>query len=61
MIKGSNEHVTLSNTLYVLADVLETDLMEVEQAFRKDGFCLRYDAKKTLILRFVQSGSLKET
>lgn len=46
MIKGTNEHVTLSNTLYVLADVLETDLMEVEQAFRKDGFCLRYDAKK---------------
>ena len=36
MIKGTNEHVTLSNTLYVLADVLETDLMEVEQAFRKE-------------------------
>ena len=37
---------TRTNIVYALADVLETNLMDLESAYRKEGFALRQDAKR---------------
>lgn len=46
MKQGSDNLNTLTNTLFVLVDVLETNLMNLEEAFRKQGCGLRQDAKR---------------
>lgn len=46
MKTGTTDLNTLTNTLFVLVDVLETNLMDLEQAFRKQGCVLRFDAKR---------------
>lgn len=46
MQQGSDNLNTLTNALYCLVDVLETNLMDLEGAFRKQGFALRFDAKR---------------
>lgn len=46
MKTGTTDLNTLTNTLFVLVDVLETNLMDLEQAFKKQGCVLRFDAKR---------------
>ena len=36
----------LTNIVYVLTDVLETNLMDMEEEFRRRGFALRHEPKR---------------
>lgn len=46
MKQGSNELNTRTNIVFVLTDVLETNLMDMENEYRKQGFGLRHDTKR---------------
>ena len=37
---------TLTNIVFVLTDVLETNLLEMQQQYKKEGFELRHDSKR---------------
>ena len=37
---------TMTNIAYVLVDVLETNLMDMEHEYRRQGYELRHDAKR---------------
>lgn len=45
-MQGTDKLNTINNIVFVLTDVLETNLMEMQQAFRKEGFELRHDTKR---------------
>lgn len=45
-MEGSNQLNTITNIVYLLVDVLETNLMVLESEYRKRGFALRHDAKR---------------
>lgn len=38
---------TLTNIVFVLTDVLETNFLEMQQQYKKEGFELRHDSKET--------------
>ena len=37
---------TITNIVFVLTDVLETNLLEMQQQYKKEGFELRHDSKR---------------
>lgn len=45
-MQNNNKLITLNNIVYVLVDILETNLMDLECEYRKLGKCLRQDAKR---------------
>ena len=45
-MQGTDNLNTINNIVFVLTDVLETNLMEMQQTFRKEGFELRHDTKR---------------
>ena len=48
MQQGTDNLNTLTNIVYVLTDVLETNLMDMQEAFKKQGCALRHDVKAEL-------------
>lgn len=46
MQQGTDNLNTLTNIVYVLTDVLETNLMDMQEAFKKQGCALRHDVKR---------------
>lgn len=45
-MQGTDKLNTKTNLVYVLTDVLETNLLEMQVEFKKQGFELRHDAKR---------------
>lgn len=45
-MEETNHMNTLTNIVYILADVLETNLMDMEQEYRRHGYALRHEAKR---------------
>ncbi len=45
-MEGTDKLNTMTNIVYVITDVLETNLMEMQQQYRKEGYELRHDAKR---------------
>lgn len=45
-MQGTDKLNTLTNIVFVLTDVLETNLLDMQQEFKKQGFELRHDAKR---------------
>lgn len=45
-MKGTDRMNTITNIVYVLTDVLETNLLDMQAEFKKHGFELRHDAKR---------------
>lgn len=45
-MKGTDRLNTMTNIVYVLTDVLETNLLEMQEEFKRQGFELRHDAKR---------------
>lgn len=46
MQQGTDNLNTLANIVYILTDVLETNLMDMQEAFKKQGCALRHDVKR---------------
>ena len=42
-MEGTTKLNTLTNIVYILTDVLETNLMDMEAAYRREGYGLRHD------------------
>lgn len=47
-MQGTDKLNTITNIVFVLTDVLETNLLEMQQQYKKEGFELRHDSKKKL-------------
>lgn len=45
-MQGTDKLNTLTNIVFVLTDVLETNLLDMQQEFKKQGFELRHDSKR---------------
>lgn len=45
-MEGTTKLNTLTNIVYILTDVLETNLMDMEAAYRREGYGLRHDVKR---------------
>lgn len=45
-MKGTDRLNTITNIVYVLTDVLESNLLDMQSEFKKQGFGLRHDAKR---------------
>lgn len=45
-MEGTTRLNTLTNIVYILTDVLETNLMDMESAYRREGYGLRHDVKR---------------
>lgn len=43
---GTTDVNTYTNFLWVLVDIMETNLMDLERVMRKEGSALRFDAKR---------------
>lgn len=43
---GTTDVNTYTNFLWVLVDIMETNLMDLERVMRKEGSVLRFDAKR---------------
>lgn len=47
-MNGSDKLNTYTNFLWILADVMECNLLDLEAEFKKEGFILRHDAKRQM-------------
>ena len=45
-MQGTDKLNTVTNIVFVLTDVLETNLLEMQQQYKKEGFELRHDSKR---------------
>ena len=45
-MQGTDKLITRTNLVYVLTDILETNLLEMQVEFKKQGLELRHDAKR---------------
>lgn len=45
-MQGTDNLNTITNIVFVLTDVLETNLFEMQQQYKKEGFELRHDSKR---------------
>lgn len=45
-MEGTTKLNTLTNIVYILTDVLENNLMDMEAAYRREGYGLRHDVKR---------------
>ena len=45
-MQGTDKLNTITNIVFVLTDVLETNLLEMQQKYKKEGFELRHDSKR---------------
>lgn len=45
-MQGTDKLNTITNIVFVLTDVLETNLLDMQQEFKKQGFELRHDSKR---------------
>lgn len=45
-MQGTDKLNTITNIVFVLTDVLETNLLEMQQQYKKEGFELRHDSKR---------------
>ena len=45
-MQGTDKLNTITNIVFVLTDVLETNLLEMQQKYKKEGFELRHDPKR---------------
>ena len=46
-MQGTDRINTITNIVFVLADVLESNLINMQEEFRKNGFELRHEAKRS--------------
>ena len=44
-MQGTDKLNTITNIVFVLTDILETNLLEMQQQYKKEGFELRHDSK----------------
>ena len=45
-MQGTDKLNSITNIVFVLTDVLETNLLEMQQQYKKEGFELRHDSKR---------------
>lgn len=45
-MQGTDKLNTITNIVFVLTDILETNLLEMQQQYKKEGFELRHDSKR---------------
>lgn len=45
-MQGTDKINTITNIVFVLADVLESNLINMQEEFKKNGFELRHEAKR---------------
>ena len=45
-MQGTDKLNTITKIVFVLTDVLETNLLEMQQQYKKEGFELRHDSKR---------------
>ena len=45
-MQGTDKINTITNIVFVLADVLESNLISMQDEFKKNGFELRHEAKR---------------
>ena len=45
-MQGTDRMNTLTNIVFVLADIMEANLMNMENEFKQNGFMLRHEAKR---------------
>lgn len=46
-MQGTDKIKTITNIVFVLADVLESNLISMQDEFKKNGFELRHEAKRS--------------
>lgn len=46
-MQGTDKINTITNIVFVLADVLESNLISMQEEFKKNGFELRHEAKRS--------------
>lgn len=46
-MQGTDRINTITNIVFVLADVLESNLINMQEEFKKNGFELRHEAKRS--------------
>ena len=46
-MQGTDKINTITNIIFVLADVLESNLISMQDEFKKNGFELRHEAKRS--------------
>lgn len=46
-MQGTDKINTITNIVFVLADVLESNLINMQEEFKKNGFELRHEAKRS--------------
>ena len=46
-MQGTDKINTITNIVFVLADVLETNLINMQEEFKNNGFELRHEAKRS--------------
>lgn len=44
-MQGTDKLNTITNIVFVLTDVLETNLLEMQQQYKKEGFEFRHEQK----------------
>ena len=47
IMQGTDRINTITNIVFVLADVLESNLINMQEEFKKNGFELRHEAKRS--------------
>ena len=48
-MQGTDKLNTITKIVFVLTDVLETNLLEMQQQYKKEGFELRHDSKPSFL------------
>ena len=58
-MQGTDKLNTITNIVFVLTDVLETNLLEMQQQYKKEGFELRHDSKRNFNIAIAAIKRLK--
>lgn len=61
MLIGSNEMTIHTNLLFLLTDVAETLMMDVQEMLKKEGYGLRHEAKRNFNTAIHSLRKLKDT
>lgn len=59
-MEGTCKINTMTNIVYVLVDIMETNLMDMEEEYRKEGYELKHEAKRNFKTAIASIKKLKK-
>lgn len=59
-MEGTNKLNTMTNIVYIMVDMLETNLLDMEAEYKKNGYALRHDAKRNFNTAIAAINKLKK-